>query len=500
MDAIQENAKIGIPHKKSIEKSWLYAALLSFVGFYQQLADIPSYFTTLSGQPISHVLGFGYACAIIALLATPAIAKKRGVFSSLEKLRALCLTCCLSGCASFVLLTLCKTNAPLLSSVLVCICLGAPAAMAGVIIERAVQVISIKSAARFSGILVMAWLALFTVLMVFLGIFNFWIAFYISETIVYCAPFAASVAIMYANDDDGSYSGLSGASYFSDGLFKKFMACACLLLSLDMFSDGSYYTAGRTYSELFSMWVQVATFILPIASGVFITWLLHKNIWLSAMVGTALLKCFEQGLILFFNNPSKMDAGYGYALASAYALSSAFTSSAPLILSLFVPMVFCAQRRNSGLPVTCLLSFWLSGTVLNTLVVQISKNTFSVASIVNPATSFILSLAAIAFLFYLYAENNRLYVASLIEEYKRQDIEEIQETVSTADMYEGLGLTPREKEVCTLLLKSLTVRQVSAELGLAFATVNGYYRSLYRKLGINSKAELFMRFAGQIAM
>ena len=66
--------------------------------------------------------------------------------------------------------------------------------------------------------------------------------------------------------------------------------------------------------------------------------------------------------------------------------------------------------------------------------------------------------------------------------------------VDSIDELEGLGLTPREKEVCTWLLRGLTVRQVSGELGLAFATVNGYYRSLYRKLGINSKAELFLRF------
>ena len=74
------------------------------------------------------------------------------------------------------------------------------------------------------------------------------------------------------------------------------------------------------------------------------------------------------------------------------------------------------------------------------------------------------------------------------------DIMKITEQVDELD---GLGFTPREKEVCILLLQGLTVRQISAELGLAFATVNGYYRSLYRKLGINSKAELFMRFGAR---
>jgi len=59
---------------------------------------------------------------------------------------------------------------------------------------------------------------------------------------------------------------------------------------------------------------------------------------------------------------------------------------------------------------------------------------------------------------------------------------------------EGLGFTPREKEVCALLLKSFSIKQIAIELGLAFDTVNGYYRSIYRKLNISSKGELFMYF------
>jgi DNA-binding CsgD family transcriptional regulator len=85
-----------------------------------------------------------------------------------------------------------------------------------------------------------------------------------------------------------------------------------------------------------------------------------------------------------------------------------------------------------------------------------------------------------------------------IDDSEVSEIARIKEAVSAADKLENLGLTPREKEVCALLLKSLSIKQISGELGLAFATVNGYYRSLYRKLGINSKGELFMRFGAEI--
>jgi DNA-binding CsgD family transcriptional regulator len=59
---------------------------------------------------------------------------------------------------------------------------------------------------------------------------------------------------------------------------------------------------------------------------------------------------------------------------------------------------------------------------------------------------------------------------------------------------EDLGLSPREKEICRYLLQGFSLKQIGYELHISFDTVNSHYRSLYRKLGISSKAELFMRF------
>jgi DNA-binding CsgD family transcriptional regulator len=60
--------------------------------------------------------------------------------------------------------------------------------------------------------------------------------------------------------------------------------------------------------------------------------------------------------------------------------------------------------------------------------------------------------------------------------------------------FDGFGLSPREKDVAVRLLRGYTYRQISAELGIAESTVNGYSGSLYKKLGINSRSELFIRF------
>lgn len=56
------------------------------------------------------------------------------------------------------------------------------------------------------------------------------------------------------------------------------------------------------------------------------------------------------------------------------------------------------------------------------------------------------------------------------------------------------NLSPREKQVVSLLLRGMTLRQVAPELGLTVSTVATYSKTIYKKLGINSRAELFLLF------
>lgn len=63
--------------------------------------------------------------------------------------------------------------------------------------------------------------------------------------------------------------------------------------------------------------------------------------------------------------------------------------------------------------------------------------------------------------------------------------------------FDGYSLTKRELEVCGLLLEGHTMRQISAMLSLAYPTVNTYCTCAYRKLGINSRTELLLRFGNK---
>jgi DNA-binding CsgD family transcriptional regulator len=56
-----------------------------------------------------------------------------------------------------------------------------------------------------------------------------------------------------------------------------------------------------------------------------------------------------------------------------------------------------------------------------------------------------------------------------------------------------IRLSPREKEVYDLLLKNLTLQQIAQHLHISYHTVNNHYRSIYKKLGVTSKGELFIK-------
>ncbi len=56
-------------------------------------------------------------------------------------------------------------------------------------------------------------------------------------------------------------------------------------------------------------------------------------------------------------------------------------------------------------------------------------------------------------------------------------------------------LTPREQEVYRHLIRGRTMKETARLLGVTYATVNFHCQGLYRKLCINTRAQLFMRYA-----
>ena len=64
--------------------------------------------------------------------------------------------------------------------------------------------------------------------------------------------------------------------------------------------------------------------------------------------------------------------------------------------------------------------------------------------------------------------------------------------------FENMGLSPREKEICGLLLTELSIKQIAYALKITYSGVNYHIKNLYQKLDINKRAELFTKFGHNI--
>jgi DNA-binding CsgD family transcriptional regulator len=66
-------------------------------------------------------------------------------------------------------------------------------------------------------------------------------------------------------------------------------------------------------------------------------------------------------------------------------------------------------------------------------------------------------------------------------------------------VFEKYGLTEREREITSLLLSAEPAKNIAKALGVSQSTVNFHSQNLYRKLGIQSRAELFILFEKPIS-
>ncbi len=91
---------------------------------------------------------------------------------------------------------------------------------------------------------------------------------------------------------------------------------------------------------------------------------------------------------------------------------------------------------------------------------------------------------------------SRLYARSLhyserlADEGSRRPGEAVEQTLRRAP------LTPREREVVSLLVAGFSTREIATETGLTVSTVNTYLKRIFSKLGVHSRVELIARMAG----
>ena len=79
--------------------------------------------------------------------------------------------------------------------------------------------------------------------------------------------------------------------------------------------------------------------------------------------------------------------------------------------------------------------------------------------------------------------------------YLKKRLAHIMRVADTAPLVDlsGFNLTEREKEVCKLLLTDLSYKEIGSAVGIKKPTVNFHANNLYRKLGIQSRTELYVK-------
>ena len=141
----------------------------------------------------------------------------------------------------------------------------------------------------------------------------------------------------------------------------------------------------------------------------------------------------------------------------------------------------------------CLMLFVIHA-VLNGLLIYINNYFIGMSHIVG--FGIILTLCCLCFSMLPYLQN-RIFNAPWTDGLKLADMPEYKSALSELeelDKIDNLGLSPREKEIFLLLLGDSQRKHIAHTLKVGEGTINFHVNNLYRKLGIQSRAELFAKY------
>ena len=109
------------------------------------------------------------------------------------------------------------------------------------------------------------------------------------------------------------------------------------------------------------------------------------------------------------------------------------------------------------------------------------------------AFGIVLALVCLCFLF-LPLIKKKLFEADWTDGLRLRDMEEYSESFAQTEKFnvkEHLKLTDREEEIFTLLLRGTAPKEIAYTLKISYDTVRFHQKNLYRKMHIQSRAELF---------
>ncbi|MFA5675243.1 MAG: helix-turn-helix transcriptional regulator [Christensenellales bacterium] len=136
------------------------------------------------------------------------------------------------------------------------------------------------------------------------------------------------------------------------------------------------------------------------------------------------------------------------------------------------------------------------------IILPLSMLSYVIPGALSVYSPFLLPLAAtltsgavfIVFILLSPAYSKYLFYAEWSDDFCSVDmIKDIRKT-ERSYMPESLNLTAREKEVTALLLNGKDAKQIAQELKISIHTANFHIKNLYKKLKVNNRLELFVKF------
>ncbi|GAB1477063.1 hypothetical protein MASR2M70_18990 [Bacillota bacterium] len=289
-----------------------------------------------------------------------------------------------------------------------------------------------------------------------------------------------------------------------------FALCICMYLSKNEDFIGAGSKEIKSYDP--SIWLVLFLFFSYFAiriSGFYAPAFRHpENGWLWGVLAFILLACFIVLQVAFkrsiwtfcnvFFIASIMSHVMWYANIPQAAYLFSELKEVGLLISLY--LLGCITNKFCDFPMHKILII-LCMAVIGTLYIGID----ALHTVIGTETIAVITTAALFIVFLLLspAFSQHLFFADWSKEFRQISMSPLHSEAAEAGAT-GLGrppnlddsnLSPREKQVVLLLLRGMTLRQVAPELGLTVSTVSTYSKTIYKKLGINSRAELFILFS-----
>ncbi|MCL2480598.1 MAG: LuxR family transcriptional regulator [Spirochaetaceae bacterium] len=196
------------------------------------------------------------------------------------------------------------------------------------------------------------------------------------------------------------------------------------------------------------------------------------------------LSMFGLGVLIYDSPLSMLSGSFAYGLGDG--------------LGYIIIYYICAGTIKKSKSLKMFKLFCLIMFVAYFIISGIFSQAFSIYKGPNNFLAFgvVLVLCSVCFILVPFMQK-KLFEVDWTDGQHLRDMAEYSDSLSEVekiDIKNELNLTNREQEMFTMLLSDTSPKEIAYNLKISYNTVNFHIKNLYRKLGIQSRTELFSKF------